>query len=73
MKLPEHLADRAKQFPEYSYGANKVTLILQNGIEIKEVFLAWGEEIVKIGSKPIESKKELPFSIEEIKDLISEA
>ncbi|MCP3929439.1 MAG: hypothetical protein GY705_10100 [Bacteroidetes bacterium] len=72
MKLPEHLANKAKQFPESSYGANKVTLVLQNGIEIKEVFLAWGEEIVKIGNKPIESTNELPFSIEDIKDMFSE-
>lgn len=72
MKLPNHLANKASQFPESSHGANQVTLILKNGIEIKNVILAWGEEIVKIGENSIQNKTEISFSIGEIIDVISE-
>ncbi len=72
MKIPENLAEKASQFPECSYGANQVTLKLKNGTEIKNVILAWGEEIVKIGRKPIDREIDLPFVLEDIVDLISE-
>ena len=45
---------------------------LKNGVEIKKVILAWGEEIVKIGTKSIQNESEIPFLIDDIVDLISE-
>lgn len=62
MKLSQQLADKASDFPEYSYGANQVTLHLQNGKEVNNVILAWASEIVKVGGKPVSSEEELPFS-----------
>ena len=35
--------------PESSYGANKVTLILDDGTSYSDVHVAWGKEIVKVG------------------------
>ena len=72
MKLPKHLANKASKFPDYSYGANQVTLILKNGVEIQNVILAWGEEIVKIGEISIQNESEISFSIDQIVDVISE-
>jgi len=46
--LPAHLKDKAAEFPESSYGANQVSLILKDNRKIKNVFLAWGNEIVKM-------------------------
>ncbi len=72
MKIPKHLTNKTSRFPEYSQGANQVTLRLKNGVEIKKVFLAWGEEIVKIGEKSILNASELSFLPDDIEDVISE-
>ncbi len=72
MKLSEHLAEKASQFPECSYGANQVTLKLNNGNEIKNVMLAWGGEIVKIGKNSMKNDSEIPFLANEVVDVISE-
>ncbi len=45
--LPEHLADKAAHFPESSYGANLVTLVLRDGRRIKHVSLAGGCSVIK--------------------------
>ncbi len=72
MNIPECLSEKAAQFPESSYGANKVRLKLLDGSEIEEVILAWGKEIIRIGNKQIENKRDLPFSINQIVDVESE-
>jgi len=59
-------------FPKSSSGVSQVTLILINGRKISEVYLARGEEIVKIDNKSISGIRDLGFSIFEIKDVISE-
>ena len=46
-RLPEHLADKAGQFPESSYGANLVTLILKSGQRLPHVSLAGGQDVLK--------------------------
>ena len=48
LALPQKFADKTIGFPESSYGANRVTLVLADGRRVHEVFLAWGTEIVKI-------------------------
>jgi len=72
VELPEHLREKTYAFPEYSYGANRVTLVLNDGRRIEQVFLAWGTEIVKIKNKKIEKSDELKFRIEDIAEVISE-
>lgn len=72
LKLNEKLCEKTMTFPESSMNANKVTLVLKNKEKIKNVFLADGEWIVKIGQKQIHKKDDLPFNINEIIDVESE-
>ncbi|HEY3932203.1 MAG TPA: hypothetical protein VGM58_07520 [Verrucomicrobiae bacterium] len=70
--IPEQIADKAIGFPESSYGANRVTLILADGRRVHEVFLACGREIVKIGNKAVSHSDELGFKLSDIVDVVSE-
>lgn len=70
--LPDQLGDKAAGFPESSYGANRVTLILTDGRRVHEVFLAGGREIVKIGGRAVSHSGELGFQLADIVDVTSE-
>ena len=72
LKLPRLLAEKTNQFPEYRMGANKVSLVLADGRSISDVFLAWGETIVKISGDEIRNPDDLSFRISEIIDVKSE-
>jgi len=72
LSLPDQLADRVASFPESSYGANRVTLILGDGRRVHEVFLAGGREIVKIGGRAVSHSDELGFQLADIVDVASE-
>ena len=72
LKIPYNLSVKVSGFPECSSGVNQVTLILIDGRKISEVYLARGEEIVKIRNKSISSIRDLGFSLFEIKDAVSE-
>lgn len=45
--LPEKLADKVASFPESSYGAKTVTLVLRDGTTIEHVKVAWGPYVIK--------------------------
>ena len=72
LTLPEKLADKAITFPESSYGANRVTLVLRDGRRVSEVYLGGGTEIVKIGSRAVTSPEDLGFALVDIVDVVSE-
>lgn len=72
LRLPERLRTKARKFPESSYGANRVTVMLSDGRRIKHVFLAGGDEIVKVGNTMIEKREDLPFDPADIVDVVSE-
>jgi hypothetical protein len=36
--------------PESSYGVTRIRVILDDGAEFDDVFVAWGSEIVKVGA-----------------------
>jgi hypothetical protein len=55
-ELPKHLQDKVAAMPEYSYGAHRVVVTLEDGTEIFGVFVAWAREIVKVGTS-----EEIPF------------
>ncbi|HET8923817.1 MAG TPA: hypothetical protein VFN26_12585 [Candidatus Acidoferrum sp.] len=44
--LPEELAEKAAQFPESSYGANLVTLVLKDARQVPHVSVA-GRSVIK--------------------------
>jgi len=48
--LPQNIQDQISEMPECSYGANKVTLILDDGTSYDDVYVAWGKDVVKVGN-----------------------
>jgi len=72
LELPAQIADKTLGFGESSYGVNRVTLVLADGRQVHEVYLAWGSKIAKIGSRWIASPDDLDFSVADIVDVISE-
>ena len=66
LDLPDQLAEKSNQFPEYRMGSNKVSLLLKDGRRISDVFLAWGKSIVKIGTSEILKVEDLSFRVSEI-------
>ena len=72
LTLPQKFAEKTTGFPESSYGANRVTLVLADGRRVHEVFLAWGTEIVKIGTKAVAAPEDLSFALGDIVDVVSE-
>lgn len=53
IELPSKFEKQALEFPESSYGVTRVIVTLDNGKEFSDVFIAWGKEIVKVGSSEI--------------------
>jgi hypothetical protein len=49
-ELPEYLQEKILNMPEFSYGVNRVVVTLDDGSEISDVYVAWGKEIIKVGS-----------------------
>ncbi len=45
--LPEHLAEKAASFPESSYGATMLTLVLRDETHVPHVHVALGSNIIK--------------------------
>ena len=70
LAIPSALAGKAAGFPESSYGANRVTLILKDGKKITRVTLAWGSEIVQIDGERVEEEKDLGFRLADIVDVV---
>jgi hypothetical protein len=70
MELPGELASKAAGFPETSYGATTVTLVLSDGRQVLGVVLAWGREIVRIGSRTVNVPAELGFDLVAVRDVL---
>lgn len=43
--LPKHIQEKIKSIPEVSYGIKKVNLIIEDGTQYKNAFVAWNKEI----------------------------
>jgi hypothetical protein len=70
LRIPGELADKANYFPESSYGATTVTLILSDGRRIDDVILACASEIVKVKGRDVTDAGDLGFGVGEIVDVI---
>lgn len=66
-KIPEQLQAKISAMPESSYGVNLVTVVLDDGTEIRHVHVAWGVEIVRVGDST-----KVPFDPIRIVDVRSE-
>ena len=70
LRIPDALAAKAYRFPESSYGATTVTLIIAGGRRIENVVLGGGDVIVKIDGRTISAPADLDFSISQIVDVV---
>ena len=68
LKIPDKLAEKANSFPESSYGATTVTLILSDGRLIDDVILG-GDYIVKVRGRLVNDAADLEFSMSDIVDV----
>jgi hypothetical protein len=59
--LPDHIQEEIRNLPESSYGANRVVVTLDDGTEVRDVYVAWGKEIVKVGNS-----QDIPFEVSRI-------
>jgi len=50
-RLPANLKARVLLFGESSMGAYHVALVLRDGTVVDDVFVAWGDEVVKVGGR----------------------
>jgi len=55
-RIPEHLQEQVNAVPESSYGVIRIRVTLDDGSKFNDVFVAWGSEIVKVGTS-----EEIPF------------
>jgi hypothetical protein len=69
LELPDDIAEKTSSFPESSYGACTVTLVLRDGRQIKHVALAWNTAIAKIGGSVIRGTADLDFHMTDIVDV----
>jgi hypothetical protein len=69
LDISPELAAKANKFPESSYGATTVTLVLASGRRIDEVILA-GARIVKVGGRMVSETSDLDFSPNEVADVL---
>ena len=56
IELPPKFEEEVLEYPEYSYGVARIVVTLDDEIECRDVFVAWGKEIVKVGSS-----EDVPF------------
>ena len=59
--IPVEFQDKVASMPEYKYGASRIKVTLDDGTTYRDVYVAWGEEIVKVGES-----KNIPFNPEKI-------
>jgi len=67
-KLPDRFALKIASYPECSYGAVRVMLVLRDGRRIRDVIIG-GDTICKIGQRHIRSESDLDFSVADIKNV----
>jgi len=54
--IPQPFQETVNAMPEYSYGVTRIRVTLDDGSRFSDVFVAWGGEIVKVGTS-----KNIPF------------
>ena len=59
--IPVKFQDKVAAMPEYKYGAARIKVTLDDGTTYRDVYVAWGEEIIKVGES-----ESIPFNPEKI-------
>lgn len=60
-QIPERFVDQISQMPEASYGATRIEVTLEDGRVCRNVVVAWGSEVVRVGGSST-----IPFDPERI-------
>jgi hypothetical protein len=68
--VPDTVAENVLSFPESSMGAHRVTLVLADGRQVRDVTLAWGHEIVRVGGHDVTSAADLDFAPDSVVDAV---
>ena len=48
-EIPERLQEKVNAMPECSYGVARIHVTLDDGSQYRDVYVAWGSEIVRVG------------------------
>ena len=64
-RLPEKFGPTVASYPECSYGAVRVTLVLSDGRRFHDVIIG-ADAICKIGPTQIATESDLPFQVSDI-------
>ena len=59
--LPQRFKDEVLSMPEYRQGTNRISVRLKDGRVYSAVYVAWGDEIVRVGDL-----RHIPFSGEDV-------
>jgi len=54
--IPEALLEQVLAMPEYNYGVTRIRVTLDDESRFSDVFVAWGNEIIRVGNS-----EEIPF------------
>jgi len=63
-KISQELKDKVLEMPEYRQGVNRVRVRLRDGTIHRQVFIAWGSEIVRVGEST-----DVPFNANDIVEI----
>ena len=67
-RLPSKFGPKVVSFPECSYGAVRVTLVLADGKRVRDVIIG-ADAICKIDQRLIKSASDLDFQVSDIVDV----
>jgi hypothetical protein len=51
--LPKAIQEKILRFPSYSYGVKRVTLTLDDGSDIKGVYVSWSKEVIGVHGREL--------------------
>ena len=63
--LPIPIQEKISTFPESSYGAHCITIILADGRVFKEVYVAGNDTVIKVGNSEVFFERKLFCSLQE--------
>lgn len=61
--LPKHIQKKIAKFPKHGYGVKLVTIILDGGMEYRQVLIAWSKEVVHVSGH-----EKVPFDARKVVD-----
>lgn len=66
--LPINIQEKVKAYPKHSYASKKVTVVLKDGTEYKNVLVAWFREVIHVSGYD-----KVPFNADDVVDVRHES